>query len=255
VFLEQFKFDTPSVVNVVGGGGKTSLILTLLAEFPGPGAVLYSTTTRIHPPDPASGVMLVASDNEELLRCMVMRTAETWADRTPRLVVTRPRLSEELLAGVSPQFALGLVSEHCRLVLNEADGARSMSLKMPRDNEPVLMEQARYLVPVVGLDCLNRPLGPDTLFRWELARERHALREGTILTPNVVASLLLHPQGVCKGWRTGTEIIPFINKADDEDTAAASRELAEALLRSANFPVSRVVVGSIHNRRVASVAA
>jgi probable selenium-dependent hydroxylase accessory protein YqeC len=201
------------------------------------------------------GITLFASDNEDLLRFMVKRTSEIWSERTPRLVVTRPRLSEDLLAGVSPGFALGLASKDCPLILNEADGARSMSLKMPRDDEPVLMEQARYLVPVVGLDCLNRPLGPDTLFRWELARERHALREGTTLTPTVVASLLLHPQGVCKGWRSGMEIIPFINKADGDSDDTVARELALALLNSRNFLVSRVVVGSIRNRRVASVVA
>ena len=255
MFVEQFRFEEPAVVNVVGGGGKTSLILCLLSEFSRCGAVVYSTTTRIHPPDPGQGMMLLASDNEELLRLMVKRTADVWGERHLRLVVTRPRLSEELLAGVSPGFSSRLVSERCPLILNEADGARSMSLKMPRNNEPVLMEGARYLVPVVGLDCLNKPLGPQTLFRWELAKERHGLREGTLLTPEVVASLLLHREGVCKGWKAEMEIIPFINKVDDASADSSARALAAAMLRNSNFPVRRVVVGSALNRRAASVAA
>jgi len=252
VFLEHFGFEVPAAVNLVGGGGKTSLILTLVGEYAGSGAVVYTTTTRIHPPHPVPGMLLLASDNEELLRLMVFRTSEFWADRGPRLVVSRPRLSEDLLAGVTPGLAAALVSERCPLVLNEADGARSMSLKMPRDNEPVLIDSARYLVPVVGFDCVNRLLGPETLFRWELAKERHGLREGTRLTPDVVSALLLHPRGVCKDWRPGMEIIPFINKVDEENDEPLARELAQTLLRAGEFPVARVVVGSIWKRRVAS---
>jgi probable selenium-dependent hydroxylase accessory protein YqeC len=141
------------------------------------------------------------------------------------------------------------------LLLNEADGARSMSLKLPREGEPVLMPNANYLVPVIGLDCLNRPLGPRTLFRWELASERYHLASGQILTPELAASILFHPQGVCKDWKPSMRMIPFINKVDSESDDALARSLAHALLHNSDFHVEHVVWGSLHNGRVASLAA
>jgi probable selenium-dependent hydroxylase accessory protein YqeC len=158
----------------------------------------------------------------------------------------------DLLQGVSPDFPAGIDRECFPLVLNEADGARSMSLKMPREGEPVLMKSANYLVPVIGLDCLNKPLGPQTLFRWEIASRRHSLEAGQTITPELAASILLHPLGVCRDWHSGTHIVPYINKADSEELEPLAYELAQALLHNKNFPVDRVVWGSLHNARVNS---
>ncbi len=130
-----------------------------------------------------------------------------------------------------------------------------MSLKLPREDEPVLMNDADYLVPVIGLDCLDKPLGPETLFRWETASTRFSLKAGTPLTPEIAATLLMHRGGVCRHWQKGMRIIPFINKVDSEREEPAARALAHALIQNPNFPVERVVWGSVINRRAASVAA
>jgi len=71
LFKEQFGFELPAVVNFVGGGGKTGLILTLLHEYSGAIPVVYTTTTRIHPPDPFPGMMMLACDDMEMLALIV----------------------------------------------------------------------------------------------------------------------------------------------------------------------------------------
>ena len=113
--------------------------------------------------------------------------------------------------------------------MNEADGCAGFSIKMPRVSEPVLMENAEYLVPVIGIDCLYRPLGPNVIFRWEIFAEHFpALTQEMHLTPQLAADILMHAQGVCKDWKPGTKIIPFINKVDDpEQDAAATRPGAQ----------------------------
>ena len=68
LFFEQFGFQRPALVNFVGGGGKTSLILRLMEECSRPGPVIYTTTTRIHPPNPGNGMAIIASDNVALLK-------------------------------------------------------------------------------------------------------------------------------------------------------------------------------------------
>jgi probable selenium-dependent hydroxylase accessory protein YqeC len=140
------------------------------------------------------------------------------------------------------------------LILNEADGARSMSIKMSRPGEPVLMQGAQYLVPVIGLDCLNRPLGPDTVFRWELAAKLTSLQAGRPLTPELAASVVCHREGICKDWHPGMRIIAFINKVDSPSQDALALALAHELLQNRNFPVERVIWASLHEKRADSLS-
>jgi probable selenium-dependent hydroxylase accessory protein YqeC len=255
LFREQFQFQLPAVINFVGGGGKTGLILTLLREYAASIPVVYTTTTRIHPPDPSLGLLALACDDMDMLALIVDRIGRMQRPDYCSLVVTRRGLRPDLLRGVSPTFASRLDGDLYPLILNEADGARSMSLKMPREGEPVLMEGARYLVPVIGLDCLGQPLGPGSLFRWEMAEARFSLKAGEIITPDLAARLLLHPQGVCKDNPPGVRIIPFINKADTSASDDQARELAHALLTRGSFQVERVVWGSLHSSKAASTSA
>jgi len=255
LFREQFRFRLPAVVNFVGGGGKTGLILALLNEYSGSLPVIYTTTTRIHPTHPSTGLMTLACDDMELLALIVDRIGRKQRPEHSSLVVTRRGLRPDLLQGVAPNFANSLDGDLYPLILNEADGARSMSLKMPREGEPVLMEGARYLVPVIGLDCTGMPLGPDSLFRWAMAESRFSLKAGEIITPDLAAKLLLHPQGVCKDCPAGVEIIPFVNKVDTPELDPLARDLAHALFTRGSFPVERVVWGSLTSGRAASTSA
>jgi len=252
LFEERFAFALPASVNFVGGGGKTSLILRLLYECSATTPTIYTTTTRIHPPQPVEGMLVLLGDHADCLQNIVNRIGQKGDPRLRQLVVAQVGSRPDLAPGLSPDFAAKIDPELFPLLLNEADGARSMSLKMPREGEPVLMENSNYLVPVIGLDCLNRPLGPETLFRWEWAAERYSLDRGRPITPELAASLLLHPQGVCRGWRPGIRIIPYINKVDSEDTDPLARRLAQSLLNNGQFPVECVVWGSIHHHRADS---
>jgi len=233
------------LVNFVGGGGKTPLILKLLEEYSHSAPAVYTTTTRIHPPETAHGLVLLGCDDPQLLRSMMENTVRCCSNQVRRLVVTRTTIAPRLLGGVDPGFGQTLDRGLFPVILNEADGARSMSLKMPREGEPVLMEGANYLVPVIGLDCLMQPLGPEILFRWDMAVARFFLKEGQMLTPKLASDLLLHPQGVCKHWKRDMQVIPYINKVDVEKQDALAEELAQALLQNNVFPVERVVWGSM----------
>jgi probable selenium-dependent hydroxylase accessory protein YqeC len=252
-FSDQFAFDSPAVVNFVGGGGKTSLILALMQEYSGNCAALYTTTTRIHPPPIADGLTLISGDDMNLLKLVLARIGRHCFGRGGKFTVTSTTVSSGLLRGVPYDFCGSLDRDNFPFILNEADGARSMSLKMPREGEPVLMDGANYLVPVIGLDCLDKPLGPQTLFRWDMAAPRYGLTLGTPLTAKLAASLLLHRNGVCKDWKKGMKIIPFINKVDSEDDRSRAHTLALALAENTNFPVEKVVLGTLKNKRVVSV--
>ena len=253
MFFELFGYDASSLVNFVGAGGKTALVLKLLEEAPPPQTAVYTTTTRIHPPHPSDGMAVLSSANEAYLKLLAETTARLPAERAWRLVLTRSLISPGKLGGVSAGFAHSLDRKLFSIILNEADGARGMSIKVPRAGEPVLMEGADCLVPVIGIDCLGRLLGPDVMFRWEVAAEQFQLQPGLPLTPELAAAVLMHPQGVCRDWKPGMRIVPYINKVDEPDLDSLAETLGRALLRNGHFPVERVVWGSVQTGRAGLV--
>jgi len=254
MFSEIFAFSDHSLVNFVGGGGKTALIHRLLEEYSSRGTVLAATTTRAHPPDPHEGLALVSSDNLPLLKRALENIGRDCAERSYRIIASRYFMSSNLVRGVPQDFFEGIDRNLFPVLLNEADGAASFSLKLPRENEPVPASGAEYLVPVVGLDCIGRNLGSDTVLRWLELSESFSLRKGDLITPAIAASILMHPRGVCKNLRPGTTIIPFINKADSEAQDSIALELADAILNNGAFPVERVIYGSARQCRAASVS-
>ena len=253
MFSDHFAFPLHALVNFVGGGGKTALIGRLMEEYHSQGTVLCTTTTRIHPPEAGEGSAVLASDNIPLLRMMVEAIVRNCSGRFYMLTVTRYYLSPTLLRGVPEDFCSSFNRDSFSILLNEADGAAGYSIKMPREGEPLLMENAQYLVPVIGIDCLNKKLGPEVLFRWQGFISRNPHRNGECITPEVAAEILMHPEGVCKGWKPGMQIVPFINKADSPVDDSAARDLAQAIFRNGSFPVHRVVYGSVLHGRVDSI--
>jgi len=257
LFVEHFAFQTPAVVNFVGGGGKTGLILKLMVEFAESTSVIYTTTTRMHPPEPGQGLVILSGDNMQILKSVLNRIAASHMSPHTKFVVANVPIpaGHNLIGGVPTDFIHDINRNFFSAILNEADGARSMSLKMPRSGEPILLEEATCLVPVIGMDCLLKPLGPETLFRWDMAAARFCLKAGENITPKLAADLLLHKEGVCSGYKSGMRIVPFINKVDDSSQESLAKELALELLHNTNFPVSRVVWGSLYGNRAASLSA
>jgi probable selenium-dependent hydroxylase accessory protein YqeC len=254
LFSALFAFKPHSLVNIVGGGGKTALIHRLMEEYSASGPVLGTTTTRIHPPDAREKCVLIASENIPLLQLMIQRAACECAGLPYKLIVARSFMSPNLLRGVPPDFCDAVDRSLFAILLNEADGAAGYSIKIPGDGEPVPMRNAEYLVPVLGIDCLHRPLGPAVLFRFRELADRFSLREGDIITPELAAHILMHPRGVCKYWEPGSVILPFINKVDDPSQDADARNLASLILTNGSFPVTRVLFGSVLRGRIEPVS-
>ena len=116
------------------------------------------------------------------------------------------------------------------------------------------MENAEYLVPVIGIDCLHKAALPDTLFRCDSLWKQFSILRGETITPELAARVLMHPRGICKDWEKGMAIIPFINKVDTPQLDSDARLLASYILSNGNFPVSHVVYGSVQQKRVYTVS-
>lgn len=253
MFREQFDFRPHSLVNFVGGGGKTALIHKLMSEYSAQGSVFCTTTTRIHPPDPREDLALISAGNLNLLKQMLDCVVRNCAANHFKVVMTGSYLSPTLLRGVPPDFYNFVDRSLLPIFLNEADGAASFSLKMPKEGEPVLMNGAEYLVPVLGIDCLHQSVDGGAIFRREEFLKHFPRNARGIITPQLAADILMHPRGICKGWNSGMQIVPFINKVDGPALDTEAKDLARTIMRNGHFPVKRVLFGSVLHGRVESL--
>lgn len=158
-FCEALGIDR-GITAVIGGGGKTSLILRLAQEL---SSVIVTTSTHIYPPETIP----------------VVERVEIFDGR---ICVGTPCPNGKLTV---PQQSFSELAELCEYLLVEADGSKHLPLKAHLAHEPVIPENARVIC-VVGASGLNRPI-QSVVHRWERFWE---LTGEEIATPQAVATAL-----------------------------------------------------------------
>lgn len=231
------------VVTLVGAGGKTTLMFRLARELSAnDGPVLTTTTTKIFRPGPEESphVIVSASAGEVLAR------SRRVLDHEAHLTAGAGFLEEQ---GKLTGFAPGDIRRFCeaglfRWVLVEADGAAHRSLKAPAEYEPVIPGCTRWLIVLVGLDAIGRPLDERWVFRPERYSRITGLAMGDRVTGESVARAILHEQGLMKGCPDGALRYVFFNKAESPEARRAGRDIARALRNRASGRLHAVFIGS-----------
>ena len=116
-------------------------------------------------------------------------------------------------------------------ILNEADGSRMRPFKAPAEHEPVIPVDTTLVVLVVGADVFGKPLDADHVHRPELISALSGAPLGTPITPEIVAFVVAHRDGGCKGVPAGARVFVAINKVESLPDRKPARETAEHLLR------------------------
>ncbi|MCL5265966.1 MAG: selenium cofactor biosynthesis protein YqeC [Chloroflexi bacterium] len=226
--VEALLTDNERVVAFVGGGGKTTSMYRLASELAGRGErVVVTTTTHIMVPNEREAESLILFED---VAQIVDELKKRFASQHVVAVGTRVVTPQGKIKGIPPEW----VDEIARLsiaghVVVEADGSAGMPFKAPAEHEPVIPASTDLVVPIVGIDVLGAPLSAETVHRPErvIAIARVAL--GEPVTAEVVASVLLHPDGATKGAPTAAQIVPLVNKVDDSRLDLA-REIARRLI-------------------------
>ena len=132
----------PGVTALIGGGGKTGLMLTLAKELKSEGSVILCTTTRIYPPEDVE--VLLGADKYSIAAALKRHG-----------VVCVGEMYGEKLGPSNIE-----VSEFARLadyVIAESDGSKGLPLKAHAQHEPVIPEGAKVIY-VIGADGIGKPV-------------------------------------------------------------------------------------------------
>ncbi|MCP5101477.1 MAG: putative selenium-dependent hydroxylase accessory protein YqeC, partial [Chloroflexi bacterium] len=152
--VHAFDLQAKAIVSIVGGGGKTTLLFALAKALPG--RVVITTTTRIFAAQMklAPAVVTFQHGNAAKFDQLV---GEALAQHG-RLLITGAVIGDKA-HGVPPDLPVQLLARaDVDFVVVEADGSRMRPIKAPAAHEPVIPPESTHVIPVIGIDALDKPI-------------------------------------------------------------------------------------------------
>lgn len=221
------------IVCAVGAGGKKSVLYQLIREHAG--HIALSTTVHMteFPEDlPLERII----DDETMLRDRVLAAA-----RSSSVAYACPSKKAGRYSGVSPETIRSIHDEGgFDASFVKADGARMRWIKAPEEGEPLLVQGADVVIPVVSARAIGERLGERVAHRIEHVAAVTGVAQGDLLTPEAVGRLLASDTGALQG-SAGARVVPVINMVDNEQQEELARAAAtEAIKMTSRF--DRVVL-------------
>jgi molybdenum cofactor cytidylyltransferase len=234
---QALRVKRSDVICFVGGGGKTTSMFRLAAELAGMGwRAVTTTTTHISQEQVKMSPAAIHLDEISLLPEQLARHGQC-------LIIGAPDGRGRVFGASSELIAELRARSDVDAVLIEADGSRSRPFKAPGVHEPVVPETCTILVPIAGLNALDSTLDEDHVHRAELAAALAEVPVGSMITEEIMARVLCHPDGGAKLLPPGAHLVPLLNKADTDAIRNRARIIAEKLLTSPL--VDTVVISSM----------
>lgn len=216
------------VVSVTGAGGKTSSIRRLTGEYIRSGQkVIVMTTTHLMAEEEP---WFLLEPSEEKMRELLETYSQVWVG-TP---------AENRRMGPVPDEFLNVIWNMELPVLVEADGARQLPLKVPGEQEPVILPQTTHLLSVYGLDGIGGRIR-DVFFRPERAAELLGRQPEDLVTVEDVALLASSEDAGRKGCPADAVYTVVLNKADTLRLKARALEISRELEKAG---IMRIAVSS-----------
>ena len=205
----------PGVTAIIGGGGKTTLMVCLAEELSAQARVIMCTTTHIYP--------------EQNMPCLVSTSeAEIAAELARTRCVCVGSVSESGKYS-APELPFCTLCALASYVIVEADGSKRLPLKAHASHEPVIPEEAQRVIMVIGIDGVGKTIR-ETCHRSALYAQLAGVDEETVVTPQLAARVVN-----AEGY--GDRV--YINKVE----SAADYEAAQAMANEFSCPV---IAGSLH---------
>ena len=196
IYNFPFLNEKGHIISFVGAGGKTSLMFALAEILNNKGyKVLVTTTTHIYRTDEYT-----ESVNEAL---------KIW-NKGKIVVAGTPCENNKL---TMPDNIYEFI-KYADTVLIEADGAKGFPLKVPAENEPVILDNCDTIIGVAGLDALGNKI-KDVCFRTDEACKVLNTDKNHIITEEDMAEILTCEYGTMK-YAGSREYYIVLNKCDND---------------------------------------
>lgn len=230
------------IISIVGSGGKTSLMFRLARELSRSGdRVLTTTTTKIYTPTRAQSSIVIVSESAEA----IAKHAREVFKRNLHISAGSAILHlKNKLKGLKPETVDALwKSGVFRWIIVEADGAAGRPLKAPALHEPVIPQSTRWLIGVVGLGAVGKPLTDKWAFRPQLVSRISGLAIGTAITENAIADVLMDHNGIMKDSPPEAMRFAFLNQTDSQERLTIAKRIARILDCGVKDGFTRVLIG------------
>lgn len=224
--VEELGLDAGMTV-VVGAGGKKTALYSTANRLE---RALITTTVRIPKFDEHVDTVLQTTDPVGALE-----SVGKWP------VGLVPDYEEARYLGYDLDVVDAIAkSKIPEAVLVKGDGARNREFKAPGEDEPRIPRGADRVLAITSTHIVGEPLSEELVHRPEAVRELTGLEEGDRIDEGTVATVMASPEGGRKNVPDGTELVPVLNKVDDERDEAIARSIAEKILDQS--PVERVAL-------------
>ena len=188
------------IISLVGGGGKTTTMFYIGRYFAKKGKkVVITTTTHIVKPD----VYTLIDSAKELEKI----------DFKEEPVVIGKDAGEKLSS--LDIIEVRELNKYADIVLVEADGAKRLPIKIPREGEPVIPENTDICIVCMGIDAVGKKIS-EKCFRYERAAKLFGWEENHVLGTKDAARILTDKRAEFKGINNRKTLF-IINKADTEE--------------------------------------
>lgn len=210
-----------SLITFVGGGGKTSAIIALAKEIKKmKKTVLITTTTNMYS-------SIIKMENK------------------PYITVLGKKFVGEKMVGLSPIVIDKIYrKDYFDFILVEGDGAKGRAIKGPEIFEPVIPEETKKTIGIIGIDSLGKPINEEYVHRPEIFTNLVNKKLGETIDINCVVNLTLNKNGIFKNAKG--ENILFINKIENFKDIILGKRI-ERRLKKEGF--NRIMLGSIKRKK------
>lgn len=232
-FRRALRLSTPSIISIVGAGGKTTSLYQLGREYrQDHPQVLLTTSTHL------GGEQVQAADNHLIHSGEVSQTLAQLHHQQGLLCLTAEwdsqtqrwqGLDTNLLHSIA-QYA----HRNAVPLLIEADGARCRPLKAPAEHEPAIPDFSEVVLLVAGLTPLGMPLTEEWVHRPQRFAELSGLALGETITGEHIVRVLSHPLGGRKGIPAGAKSFLLLTQAETPSAQATAKRMALSLLKTFN---------------------
>ena len=230
------------VISLVGAGGKTSLMFRLARELSRQGdAVLSTTTTKIYTPSrrQSSVVMISESASDLVIEAGKILRQKPHISAGSRRIAFQNKLKGFTTETIDQIWQSGVF----RWIVVEADGAAGKSLKAPAEHEPVIPQCTRWVIGIVGLNAVGKPLTEKWAFRPQLVSKITGLAQGASITESAIAEVLTNANGIMKGSPAQAKRYAFLNQAEIPERLKAGRRIAEMVCSNKKAGFTGVLIG------------